>query len=578
MGLQEQCGLLTLPPEIQTKILSHLAVFFGKSSIHAVLKTCKQLYEIALPLTVKVFRNTVPWPGTHGPCSPARNIQFLRYILITKPWLAKHVKTAILGRFSTDHRGGADGNETAQGQESIDREELAVYQQYIQLRLRQLASGDTASWCDSWVEDLGNGTSDAQIALILLACPNIRTLYFEVSDSNHFVRLLRMVRDISARNDQPGERGSGQDDGHCTKTSVPLCNLQEVFHEQGGFAERQQDFHIEASELFALPRLRIYEALGVQGTETAAASFETLPLRASPVEQITLSNSFCTWPIWHILGSCKELKKFEFSWYKPPWLEAPNLLMPVDIMNAVWIHRHTLEYLYLDLYEELDHRWDPDESDYERLYLGMRLREMRSLKTLVVGMQALTGMLASKPRGHHNMPLKVEGAPRMVDCLPDSLQCITIHSCGEAILDQLQELVNCAWQGRLKKLSYICVLYDDWRANQKEIWEWHQKFPKRPEGGQPTITAAASRTKDASMHDSFGVFSLSDKGPFNAISKIYAPHLRRQYLERRMNIDYWNAEYNYQDDPNLFDDTYDKGYSLVWLPKSVREAVEIEYY
>ncbi|CAI6101157.1 unnamed protein product [Clonostachys chloroleuca] len=556
MTLQERPGLLTLPSEIQTKIFSHLALSFGKPSIQAALRTCKQLYEIALPLTVKVFRNTVPWPGTHGPCSPARNIQFLRYILITKPCLAKHVKTVILGRFSTDHGGDADGKETAQGQENIGREELAVYQRYIQLRLGQLPSGDTASWCDSWVEDLGNGTSDAQIALILLACPNIRTLYFEVSDSNHFVRLLRMVRDISARNDQPAEPGSGRDGSHCPKISVPLSNLQEVFHEQGDFRERQQDFHIEASELFALPRLRVYEALGVQGTQSAASSFESLPLFASPVEEITLSNSFCTWPISHILGSCKELKKFEFSWYKPPWLEAPDLLMPVDIMNIVWFHRHTLDHLYLNLVEELDHRWDPDESDYERLYLGMRLREMRSLKTLVVGMQALTGMLASKPRGHHNMPLKVEGAPRMVDCLPDNLEHITIHSCGEAILDQLQELVKSACHGRHKKLNYICVLYDYWRVNNKEICEYHEKIPhfRREPEGRSVITVAATQIREANMHDSFGTFNFSDKGLINLMSKIYAPHLRRQHLERRMTHHYPDAEYNYADDPNLFDE------------------------
>ncbi|CAH0051319.1 unnamed protein product [Clonostachys solani] len=556
MARQERCGLLTLPPEIQTKILSHLAVSFGKSSIHAALKSCKQLYEIALPLTVKVFRNTVPYPGTHGPCSRARNIQFLRYILIFKPWLAEHVETVILGRFSTDHGGGADGEETAQGQESIDREELAIYQRYIQLRLGQLPSGDTASWCDSWVEDLGNRTSDAQVALILLACPNIRTLYFEVSDSNHFIRLLRMVRDISNRNDQPGDPGSGRDGGHCPKMSVPLCNLQEVFHEQGDFRERQQDFHMEASELFALPRLRVYEALGVQGTQSAVASFESLPLRASPIEEISLTNSFCTWPIFHILGSCKGLKKFEYSYYSPPWLDAPSLLMPADIMDVVWFHRHTLEYLYLNLHEDSDHRWDPDESEYERLYLGMRFRQMRSLKTLIVGMQALTGMLASKPRYHHNMPLKVEGAPRMVDCLPDNLERITIHSCGEAILDQLQELVKSACQGRLKKLNYICVLYDYWRVNNEEILEYHQKFPefRREPEGRSVITVVGLQLQEANIHDSYGTFPLAPEGLTNFMSKIYAPHLRRQHLERRMNHEYWNAEYNYEDDPTLFDE------------------------
>lgn len=557
MTLQERPSLLTLPSEIQTKIFSHLAVSFGKSSIQAVLRTCKQLYEIALPLTVKVFRNTVPWPGTHGPCSPARNIQFLRYILIAKPCLAEHVKTVILGRFSTDHGGGADCKETAQGQESNDREELAVYRQYIQLKLGQLPSGDTASWCDSWVEDLGNGTSDAQIALILLACPNIRTLYFEVSDSNHFIRLLRTARDMSTRNDQPGEPGSVQDGGHCPKISVPLCNLQEVFHEQGDFRERQQDFQKEAKELFTLPRLRVYEALGVQGTDISDEYFKTLPARASLVEEITLSNCYYTWELWLILGICRAVRKFEFSYYRPDWLLGyPKLLVAKDIMDGIWLHHKTLEYLYLNLREDVNYDWDISPISPENLYLGMRLRQMHSLETLVVGMQALTGMLASKPLGSENMPLKVEGAPRMVDCLPDNLERITIHSCGEAILDQLQELVKSACHGRLKKLNYICVLYDYWRVNVKEICEYHEKIPqfRREPEGRSVITVAATQIREANMHDSFGTFTLSDKGLINLMSKIYAPHLRRQHLERRMKHQYYDAEYNYADDPNLFDE------------------------
>ncbi|VUC26304.1 unnamed protein product, partial [Clonostachys rosea] len=521
------------PPEIQTKILSQLVVSFGKSSIHAVLRTCKKLYEVALPLSVEVFRNTVPYPGIHGPCSGSRNIQFLRYILISKPWLAKNVKTVILGRFSTDHGRDADGKETAQGQESIDQEELAIYQQYIQRRLGQLQSGDIASWCDSWVEDLGNGTSDAQVALILLACRNVQTLYFEVSDSNHFLRLLRMARHISNGSGRSGEPGSRQDGGHYTDISVPLGSLQE-----------RTPADIEASELFALPRIRVYEALGVQAfEESASLSFESLPPRASPVEEIALSNSFCTLTIWHILGICRALKKFEFSFYKPDWLGYPFSMMPGDIMHGVLIHRNTLGYLYLNLEEELDHLWDSWPSYYpERLYLGMKLRDMRCLKTLIVGMRALTGMLASKPYGHHDMPLKVEGAPRMVDCLPDSLERLTIHSC---------ELVESAYNGRLKKLDYICVLYHGWRVNNQEIEDYHHKSLE----SRPGIRiVGGGQMFEAHRHDLWGTFPLFPEGLKNFMSKIYTPHLRRQHLERRMNWQYCNAEYHYEEDPHLFDE------------------------
>lgn len=59
---------------------------------------------------------------------------------------------------------------------------------------------------------------------------------------------------------------------------------------------------------------------------------------------------------------------------------------------------------------------------------------MHALKSLTIGMQELTGMLASKPWNHdqieaiRQVPLKVEGAPRIIDWLPNNLEYLMIHS------------------------------------------------------------------------------------------------------------------------------------------------------
>ncbi|KAK7227545.1 hypothetical protein V2G26_015548 [Clonostachys chloroleuca] len=101
----ESATLLIIPTEIKMKIFSYLVTPFGPTgNIQAVLRICRQLYEVALPMSVSVFWNTPAYPKDQGPCSRARNIKFLRLILLHilhKRWLAKHVDTVIFGRFST---------------------------------------------------------------------------------------------------------------------------------------------------------------------------------------------------------------------------------------------------------------------------------------------------------------------------------------------------------------------------------------------------------------------------------------------------------------------------------------------
>jgi hypothetical protein len=124
----------------------------------------------------------------------------LRYILITRPELAKKVDTVILGSFAARN---SEGNPHA-----ITPEELEIYERFIVDSLSPTLGEVDADRRDKWIGHLREGYSDAQISLILLACPNVKTLYFEDSQdpSNNevfekppsFMFLLEIARILSA--------------------------------------------------------------------------------------------------------------------------------------------------------------------------------------------------------------------------------------------------------------------------------------------------------------------------------------------------------------------------------------------
>lgn len=165
--------LESLPTELQAKIYGYLVTSLGPSPIHALLSVSKQLYAVALPLSVQIFRNTAPLQIGKGLRSVARNAQFLRYILVSGPDLAKKVDTVILGGFAARN---SEGNSDA-----ITPEELKIYERFIIHSLVPTLGKVDAKRCDKWIGHLREGYSDAQISLILLACPNVKRLYFEDS-------------------------------------------------------------------------------------------------------------------------------------------------------------------------------------------------------------------------------------------------------------------------------------------------------------------------------------------------------------------------------------------------------------
>ncbi|VUC36991.1 unnamed protein product [Clonostachys rosea] len=487
--------LLTLPPEILSKILSCLVdENENKPDIQAVLRTCKHLHEIGLPISVSVFRNTRKSYSGSSTCSRVRNIRFIRYILVRKPWLAKHVKTVIIGRFSVYDAKYASFNHRGEGQDRVTNGELSIYREEIEFFLGQLPSGYTQSWCRQWLTDLKSGTSDAQFSLILLCCPNIRKLsYTEPEGTRHFGQLLRFVRNLVAMNIAIQTPGSEWGDGNHPQMAIPLSNVRDVFHETPNYKNGYKNFYLEAPDLLAFPRIRFYECILANGPDVAGKMFKTLPYRSSSVEEIVLHCSYlCPEAMAGMVGACKALKKFEFTFAR---LEiSPDLMTPHDILEALLPHADTLEELYIHLEDNGDKDWDWFERP-SKLYLGSGLHQLHNLKKLTVGMQALTGMLAFQPevldeiQGEIHgaiqgaipeeteeeledeippMPMEIEGAARIVESLPENLEHLLVRDCGVAIICQVEELLSVIEQGgRFKKLTDIRLIFNAWRMDME---------------------------------------------------------------------------------------------------------------
>ncbi|CAH0044171.1 unnamed protein product [Clonostachys solani] len=537
-------SLLSLPPEIQTHILAHLVSSFGKPSIHAVLRTCKRLYEIALPLSVHVYRNAAPFSDGGGVCSRARNVQFLRYIVISKPELAKHVKTIILGRFSSENNPATHMKDIAQPQDIIcTKEELLVYQHAIEDVLDHLNYDRNSNWSGEWVEDLSKGCSDAQVALIMLICPNIQTLLFEqATEPRQFIRLLQMVGSLNSLKPPHGKLNISQ-------PTIPLSKVEDVFHEATDFEEGYEMFHEQGPAIFHLPRLRFYEGNLIYGDMLAAEKFDRLQPGSSPVEEITLRASTVAGPaLMSILKACRALKKFEYT--HNSFIKYYNRMKPREILEALLLHSETLEDVRVNMHDEWDKGWEWQDHP-ECLYMGTQLSQLHSLKTLTVSSQCLTGILPGPPVNNDSyqppMPIQIEEAPTLIECLPESLESLKILGCGEAIWETATELLRTVEQGvRFTKLTYICFLFSEWLM--KSEMDLHCYSPH-------------VRLEIGYQQQSFYLFDLGypideegTRREHNATSRIYAPDVRKYYLGIRELAVYPESAYEPQPNPYDFEE------------------------
>lgn len=253
-------------------------------------------------------------------------------------------------------------------------------------------------------------------------------------------------------------------------------------------------------------------------------AFENLPPRSSPVEEILLRKSaLSVKSVQGMMAACKALKRFEFT-HGIYFFEAEKMTAG-DIMQAILPHKDTLEYLHVNMEDDWDKLWW--QSLHETWYFGTDLRQMGAIKTLVLGMQSLTGMLAAPlENAESDIPLAIEGAPRLAECLPEGIEHLQIHGCGECILEQAQELLGIIKRGeRYRNLRHIRFLFNKETTNPDEV----QLALDCPNIELKIVFQSADNRK----YDCASRFEITDIEGEHLCSLIHRADIREEWLRTR---------------------------------------------
>ncbi|KAK7223102.1 hypothetical protein V2G26_011105 [Clonostachys chloroleuca] len=503
--------LLRLPGEIQTRIFSYLE----PKGIRNILLTCQQLYQVGLPLSVHMFRNYKylddgVYDNHEKLTVRTRSLKFLHYISITKPELARHVKELLFGHYPAWHDVEVDTLAKP------GPNEMGVYRRLVEEAFAHESHQEYERYCINLIEDLERGVPDAVNALILIVCSRVELLCYAES---HQPRHLERVLQLASRNPQPSPAGGQENRKH------PLANLKQVYHESQDTKYGYLVWHRQAALLFQLPNLSTYEIVMANGSEEGGPFFDALPPRSSAVEHIFLRRSAISQVlVRHLFSPVKHLRSFEYT--RGVYHMYDSEMMPRDLMKAILPHAETLEYLHVNWEDDWYKNGWADQP--ERLFMGVELRAMTALKTLVTGMQALTGLLDAQPEDVFgpDLPLGVEGAPRLVNCLPENLEDLVIHGCGKAILDQAQEFLDVVSLGeRYKNLRRIRFAF-----NQENIDPHLVQFTH---GSSSVKLEVVFQTKENRIYDLITHLQIGSIFLPHICSPLWGPKFREQWLAIR---------------------------------------------
>ncbi|CAG9981364.1 unnamed protein product [Clonostachys byssicola] len=467
--------LFSIPPELQVRILSNLVTYGSEDTLN-ILCTCKKLYETALPLSVATFEVHTPHePDTDDLPMRIRLLKFLRYITVTKPGLASHVKTLVLERWLLDRYQEPIG---PQGPTAGD---MIVYKQLIRNVVVNDSNLTTQRYNSArWSSDLKAGMPDAIFALLLVACTGLKELCFpeprerddrldddgmlEVVSYSHLQYVLRLATETDpAIECEPRYPG-------------PLSLLERVYHE-GVQGYGYDNWLRHAMPFLQLPRLRTYECLYGNILEEGAILPPLLAPSSSTVRDLVFRSSCISKSsLEMMLAASKSLRSFEYMRGLSDNESSHKAAMPRDIIEAIESHAAGLEHLTLDLNDDTYRRSWLERPD--RIFMGDKLQQMANLRTLVIGMLPLTGIIDSEPNlGQPGAPAeagqasrKVEGARRLVECLPESLEQLKVLCCGMGILDEAQELLDLvSLRQRCKHLSHVRFIFNDETTNSRLV-------------------------------------------------------------------------------------------------------------
>ncbi|KAJ0167992.1 hypothetical protein CTA2_11362 [Colletotrichum tanaceti] len=451
-------SFLGLPVEIQTQILQQL-VSSHHESIPAVLRTCKHLHRVALPMSVHTYENATSKNMSEHARKRSRNLDFLRHITIARPELAHHVRRISIIHVSTSliYR-LAPASKRPLGPSS---DEMAVYAHLIDA---SGLSGHVDDWevvRGEWLQGLADGLVEQQVGLLLLACPTVESLKLGTPLSPRL--LPRLIRAAAAVESAPGA-GLGRPD--------LLGGLREYFGEPESPKSLFHFFNI-GKEFMRLPRLRSFTCVCLANSGPNGHLFdeEANPPGCSDVRHLTLLDANVTIEgLRSLVRACRGLRSFH--WTPGDSTFADMQIKLSDLAQALSTQRRTLRHLHID-YQD---RWRGADwfAKREGFFIGTSLKEMASLKSLRIGMEAFLGFtdMWRMPDGDltHQQRSELDETPRLIDHLPPSLECLELHGCREEIIPHVQEVLDRLRSGEgVAMLRRIRLCFNPYLVDRRSV-------------------------------------------------------------------------------------------------------------
>ncbi|CAG9981558.1 unnamed protein product [Clonostachys byssicola] len=415
-----------------------------------------------------------------------------------------------------------DGREEQEGSifDEYSPEELVLYRQYIRNIFNKNDDYDDHKKviADEWIKDLEMGCSDAQVALILISCPNIHSLYFETTNNQrHFMRVIQLAEKPIA------PLG--------TSLQPPLSRLRHIYiesHESLDVDHEEINIDRSPGHFLKLPGLRSFEGVNVRMGDDVGWWFQKLPVKFSSLQDIALRRSYVS-PrrLQGMLGACKAVKRLEIT--RGFHGSSVEELLPQHVLRAILPHAESLEILHFNMAEEW--HWSALPSEHELSYMGTELHKMIALKRLTTGMCSVTALSnGDSPNSNDDASdassLQLDGPPRLIDCLPDNLEYLEIHRSSELILDQIQQLILTIQEGhRFRKLKHVKLLLCDTDPDKIQL------------NYDPSIVhiELISQSIENRIYDLIPAFNQGNHRVDAICSPIHSPDLRAQWLDIRGN-------------------------------------------
>ncbi|GJC97647.1 F-box domain-containing protein [Colletotrichum higginsianum] len=435
-------SFLGLPIEIQTQILQQL-VSSHHESIPAVLRTCKHLYRVASPMSVHTYENATSKNMSEHARKRSRNLDFLRHITIAKPELAHnvrrisiiHVSTSLIYRL-------APANKRPLGPSS---DEMAVYTDLIDASGLSDHINDWEAVRKEWLQGLADGLVEQQGRIAQARDPAVAPAAAPPHQGRR-----REPRYVSpAIGPAPG-------------AGRPLLDgLREYFGEPESPKSLFHFFNI-GKEFMQLPRLESFTCacLSNSGPNGHLFDEEANPPGCSNVQNLSLLDANVTIEgLRSLIRACKGLKSFHWtpgdSTFSDMQIKLPELAQALSTQSD------TLQHLHID-YQD---RWRGADwyAKREGFFIGTSLKEMASLKSLRIGMEAFLGFtdMWRMPDGDltHEQWSEFDKTPRLIDHLPPSLECLELHGCREEVIPHVQEVLDRLRSGRGSRCcgGYACA-------------------------------------------------------------------------------------------------------------------------